>query len=121
MEVIAKFEPDLNTERNLNRLPDEILYTIAKEVLDMTDSKEYFPKRSSDLERSSMANGVRGENGEYYIGSFTEYASYVWNMPQEDTNWTNPNSKSQWYAYTLKENGQLILDTAVNREWKENM
>lgn len=121
MEIIATFEPDLKTERNLNRLPDEILYTIAKEVLDMTDSLEYFPKDSGDLERSSMAAGVRGESGEYYIGSFVDYASHVWNMSQTDTQWTNPKSKSKWYAYTLKTHGQLILDTAVNREWKENM
>lgn len=121
MEIIAQFEPNLKTEMNLQNLPDEILYTVAKNTLDMTASKEYFPRKSSDLERSSIGAGVRGSNKEYYIGSFTDYASYVWNYPQETTNWTNPNSKSQWYVYTLKMYGQTILDNAVKQEWKENM
>lgn len=121
MEVIATFEPNLKTEHNLEKLPGEVMYTIAREVLDVTDSLQYFPVLSGTLERSSMASGVRGQDNEYYIGSFTEYSSIVWNLPQETTNWTNPTTKSQWYAYTLKKYGQIILDTAINQTWKENM
>lgn len=121
MKVIAQFEPNLKTQYALNKIPDEVLYAVAKETLDMTYSKEYFPKKTTTMERSSMSGGVRGGNHEYYIGSFTDYASRVWNYPQETTNWTNPLSKSQWYAYTLKHFGQLIIDTAVTKAWKDNL
>lgn len=121
MEVTATFEPNIKTEKALDKLPDDILYIVARETLDLTDSLQYFPVLSGDLERSSMSNGVRECSGGYYIGSFTDYSSHVWNLPQETTNWTNPTTKSHWYAYTLKTYGQLIIDTAVNHAWKEDM
>ena len=121
MEVKAEFEPNLKTQNGLKNLPNAFLYTVAKETLDMTDSLQYFPVKRGVLERTSMAVGVKGTEGGYYIGSFTEYASRVWDLPQETTNWTNPNTKSKWYAYTLKNYGQLIIDTAIERAWKENV
>lgn len=120
MQVIAKFEPNLKTERNLSKLPDQVVFGVAKNTLDLTISKEFIPRKSKDMLRSSEAGGVRGSNSQYYIGSFTDYASYVWKMPQS-TNWTNKQSKSQWYAYTLKVYGKTILDNAVNKAWKDNM
>ena len=126
MEVIATFEPDIKTEQALNRLPKEILFTVAKETLDM--SIPYIPmsnmKDHAGTLRRSSGRGEAGvheiDNG-YCISSFTEYAYYVWNMDDETTNWTTADTHSQWFAYTLKMHGQTILDTAVNREWQENM
>ena len=119
MEVKASFEPNILTERKLKEIPNDVLYAVAKETLDMTLSKNYIPFKSGDMNRSSASGGVRTCEGGYYIGSFTDYATRVWNLPQETTNWTNKDSKSKWYAYTLKVHGKTILDTAVNQAWKD--
>lgn len=124
MELIAKFEPDIRTDRNLSKLPDEVLYRVAKQTLDM--SIEIIPKSvglatSGNLRRTSMSQGVSKGSEGYYIGSYTKYASHVWGLNDTTTNWTTNNTHSQWYARTLKEKGQLILDNAVNRAWKETM
>ena len=124
MEVVAKFEPNLITEKKLSKLPDQVMYAIAKQTLDMSINiipKSDTPSHSGTLRISSSAGGVRGSDGNYFIGSYTTYASYVWNMNDTSTNWTTPGTHSQWYARTLKEHGKLIIDNAVNRTWKENM
>ena len=121
MEITCSVEWNTKTLTGLHRIPDGTLYTIAKETLEMTISKEYIPWRTGDMMFSSVGNGVRGSNGDYYIGSFTNYASYVWVMPQNSTNWTNPNSKSKWYAYTLKNHQKTIIDNAINKTWKKEM
>lgn len=124
MQVVAKFEPNLLTERKLNELPGEVLYTIARQTLDMSfqtiplsNKKNRGNLRVSSLEKGVLSDGYTG----YAIGSFTDYASRVWNMNDLTTNWTTPGTHSQWYARTIKQYGKTILDTAVNRAWKENM
>ena len=126
MEIVAKFEPNLKTEQNLKRLPDEILFTVARETLDfsipqipMSTMKDH----AGTLRRSSGRgeSGVHKITGGYCIGSYTTYASHVWNMDDLTTNWSTPNTHSKWFAYTLRQYGQTILDNAVKQEWKENM
>lgn len=123
-QVVATFEPNIKTEKNLNKLPNEVLYVIAKETLDMTIP--HIPMSvgkatSGSLRRTSASGGVRSGYGGWYIGSYTDYATHVWNMDDNKTNWTTPDTHSEWYARTLKKSGQVILDTAVNRSWKETM
>ena len=126
MEIVAQFSPNLKTEHNLEKLPDEILFTVARETLDysiphipMSKMKDH----AGTLRRSSGTgeSGVHKTSGGYYIGSFTTYASHVWNMDDLTTNWSTPNTHSKWFAYTLRQYGQTILDNAVKQEWKENM
>lgn len=124
MQIIAKFEPNLTTERNLEKLPNDVLYSIAKQTLDMSIPSipmSVGKPTSGSLRRTSVSNGVRQDKDGYYIGSFTYYASHVWKMDDNTTNWTTPNTHSQWYARTLKQYGKTILDTAVTRAWKEDM
>ena len=125
MEVIATFEPNLKTEHNLEKLPGEVMYAIAKQTLDMTIPSIPMSiglPTSGALRRTSMSAGVLSDGyNEYHIGSFTEYASHVWNLNDTTTNWTTTDTHSQWYARTLKQHGKLIIDNAVNRTWKENM
>lgn len=123
MEVTYEFKWDKKTENGLNHIPNDILYSIAKQVLDMSAPiipKSNIPNHRGTLRRATASGGVRGGNGDYYIGSYTNYASSVWNMPQS-TNWTNKKSKSKWYAYTLKVYGQVIINNAIEQAWKENM
>lgn len=121
LEIEAKLEWNTKTYENLKKLPDETLFAMAKQTLDLTVSKEFIPMDTHRMKNSSVAGGVRGSNGDYYIGSYTSYASSVWRMPQDTTNWTNDKSKSQWFAYTLNRYKQTIIDTAINKTWKDNM
>ena len=120
MDVDAELRLNPKVMNGLKRIPDDILYTIAKETLDMTRSNEAFPRNTKKLQMTSVAGGVRGSNGDYYIGSYTNYAKYVWKMPQS-TNWTNKRTKSKWYSYTLKTYGRTITDIAINKSWRKDM
>lgn len=123
MEVVAKFEPNVITEKKLRNIPDEILFSIAKQTLDFTIPSipmSVGKPTSGTLRRTSISGGVRScENG-YYIGSFTNYATRVWNLDDMSTNWSTPGTHSQWYARTLKEKGKTILENATNQTWKDN-
>ena len=119
MEITYEFQWNRGAKLFLTRIPDEILYGIAKQTLDMTISKEYIPWRTGDMMLSSASEGVRGGNGDYWIGSYTNYASSVWKMPQSTTNWTNTKSKAKWYAYTLRHHEKTIIDNAINKSWKK--
>lgn len=122
MEVSYHFEWSKKTLLGLKYIPADIMYAIARQTLDLTISNEYIPWRTGDMMLSSVAGGIGRDGGvDYYIGSYTNYASSVWKMPQYSTNWTNPNSKSRWYAYTLKHHSKTILENAVNKAWRDNM
>ena len=123
MEITYEFQWNKQVQRGLNKIPDDILYTAAKETLDMSVPKipmSNIKGHSGTLRRSSTAGGVRGGNGDYYIGSYTNYASSVWKMP-DSTNWTTPGTNNKWYARTLKEHGSTIIDNAINKSWRKDM
>lgn len=116
----VEFKPNLKTEQGLKKIPDIVLYTIAREVLDKAENITPLGK-TGHLRSTSKGRGVQGGNGDYYIGNYTDYASYVWTMNDNTTNWSEPGTHSQWYTRTLKEKGQVIINNAVNRAWKELM
>lgn len=123
MEITYEFQWNKQVQIGLNKIPDDILYTTAKETLDMsvpTIPMSNIKGHSGTLRRSSTAGGVRGGNGDYYIGSYTNYASSVWKMP-DSTNWTTPGTNNKWYARTLKEYGLMIIDNAINKSWRKDM
>lgn len=124
MNVTYEFKWDKKTENGLNNIPNDILYSIAKQVLDMSQPiipKSNIPNHRGTLRRATASGGVRGGNGDYYIGSYTNYASSVWKMNDSTTHWTTPGTHSQWFARTLKQNGAVITNNAINQSWKENM
>ena len=61
-----------------------------------------------------FSNGVKGSNGDYSIGNFTNYAGYVYAFPQS-VNWTNPLSKAQWFETFWKSQGKSVLENVVAR------
>lgn len=122
MEFEAKFEPNVLTENKLKRVPDHILYAVAKQTLDI--SIPIIPmsmkvNHAGTLRRSSAQRGVSNCEGGYCIGSYTDYASHVWSLNDATTNWTTPGTHSQWFARTLKEKGKVILENAINQGWKD--
>ena len=120
----AEVEVKWNTkvQNGLKRIPDDVLYGIAKQTLDM--SQPYIPMSNTPnhkgtLRRATMSGGVRGGSGDYYIGSYTNYASSVWKM--ENVNWTTPGTNNKWFARTLKKHQATITNNAVNQAWRKDM
>ena len=121
MDVEVRFNK--KTMQGLKRVPDDILFGIAKQTLDRSYTKipmSHIKNHAGTLRRSSISGGVRGGNGDYYIGSYTKYAKYVWNMP-DSTNWSTKGTNNKWYARTLKEHGRTIIDSSINQAWRKDM
>ena len=119
MEVSVQVVPNPKTMAGLKVLPDRVMYQIARETLEF--ALPIIPKgKTGHLRNTSMAMGVRGSSGNYYIGSYTGYASAVWNMP-DSTNWTTIGTNNKWYTRTLKKHGKTITEIAINRGWSESM
>lgn len=96
---------------------DKIMYTIARQTLDRTFPHIPMSRRKGvvHMRQTSMAAGVRGSNGDYYIGSYTNYAKYVWVMPKS-THWSEPNTFGKWYETNWKKKGKSIVENVI----KEN-
>lgn len=123
MEVVAEIKWDETALKGLKKIPDDILYTMARETLDRSYNlipMSDIPNHKGFLRLNTVSKGVRGGNGDYYIGSYTDYASYVWVMP-EGTNWTTPGTNNKWFARTLKQHQANIINTAINKSWKKDM
>ena len=118
MNVNAKIEWNNRVKNGLLVMPDKVLFKVARQTLDL--SRDLIPEDSHTMRKTSFSNGVRKSITGYYIGSFTNYASRVWNFP-ETTNWTKKGSNNKWFARTLKEKQDVILRNAVNQSWRETL
>lgn len=122
MDVSCELRWNPKTKIGLKNIPNDILYTIAKQTLDMSVPMIPMSKikgHAGTLRRSSISGGVRGGKGDYYIGSYTKYAKRVWNM--ENVNWTTPGTNNKWYARTLKKHSSTIINNSINQSWRKDM
>ena len=108
--VEIKIDPKLQS--NLTQHCDKMILDIARDTLNQ--SRTTIPMRTGAMRRSSITSGVKGSNLDYHIGSYTSYASRVWNFP-EGTNWTTPGTNNKWYERVWRSKGQLITKNAVER------
>lgn len=92
---------------------DKIMYAIARQTLDR--SLIHIPFKSGKMRQTSMAAGVRGSDGNFYVGSYTDYAKYVWVMPRK-THWSEPGTFGKWYQETYKKFMKNIVSISI----KEN-
>ena len=103
-------------KEKIEEADDKVLYTISRMTLDMTYT--HIPlatyKNAGKLRQSSTSAGVRGSDGDYYIGSYTNYAKYVWNMGS-NTNWSTPGTYGKWYEEVFKKQKNSITKNAVER------
>lgn len=123
MDVDAELRLNSKVMGGLKRIPDDILYTIANETLSFSENiipMSKMKNHAGTLRRSTASGGVKGGNGDYYIGSYTSYAKYVWNMPS-GTNWTTPGTNNKWFARALKQNQAVIINNAINKSWRKDM
>lgn len=111
VEVLESLPKD-----EIEKYVDLVVFGIARNTLDYTAGENRFPYLTGNLQRSAMAEGVRQESpGVYYLGADgADYAVRVWEMPQETTNWTNPDTYAQWYVTTYKNKQEIITLNAVN-------
>lgn len=122
MDVQIELRWSPKAKIGLKNIPNDILYTIAKQTLDMSVPMIPMSKikdHAGTLRRSSISGGVRGGKGDYYIGSYTKYAKHVWNM--ENVNWTTPGTNNKWYARTLKKHSSTIINNSINQSWRKDM
>lgn len=115
ISVNATFKWNQKAKINLQKAPEKVMRSIARQTLDLTGSSKVTAYRHGDTERSMYTEGVQGnyESG-FYIGNFTDYAMYVY--PKANVHWTNPNTKTRWFEYIWKTKGSGIIDRAI----KEN-
>ena len=101
--------------KQLDMFIDKTVYGIARNTLDYTNSKKHFPYLTGELNRASMAEGVRSTRDKsYYIGALgVDYAPAVWKYPQS-TNWTNPETYAQWFITEFKYEKDKIVKNAVS-------
>lgn len=116
LEITARLEWNKPVLRGLELVGDKGMYMIARETLDRNNSSEITPWNTGKMARSAMSGGVKGSNGNYYIGNYTDYASSVWKMT--NVNWTNPKSENQWFMRTLQRNQVSIVDNALKKYWQ---
>lgn len=103
-------------KKELLDLPNKVMYSVARQTLDLT--YPHIPLatyvNAGKLRQSSISAGVRGDNGNYYIGSYTDYAKYVWKMGA-GTNWSTPGTYGKWYEEVWKKQGKQITTQAIER------
>ena len=101
--------------QKVEQAPDKIMYAIASATLDASFKK--IPKLHGDTRQTSKAAGVRKRGNSYVIGSYTDYASYIWDMSSRipNVNWSEPGTMSYWYEDTWKKKRNKIIAEAVNQ------
>lgn len=114
MKVYATFKWDKPNKKKLEELPDKAVYAIARATLDQVGSMQITPYLTGNMERTMYSAGVRKGNYGYYIGDFTDYASYVYQMPQR-TNWTRSSSRAHWFKDLWTKKGEAITNETIAR------
>lgn len=113
MSVTIKYNK--STMNKLKLLPDKMVYEIARQTLDRVGSMKITPYKTGRMERTMFSSGVKKDmSGVYTIGNYINYAHYVYAKPQ-NTNWTNPKSKAQWFDYFWKSQGKNVFNNVVSR------
>lgn len=116
MIVEAEFKWNEKTKILLGEAPEKVLFAIARQTLDYTGTSKVVAYRKGKTEGTMLSEGVKGDfNSGFYIGNFTDYASYVY--VKEGVNWTNPNTKTKWFEYIWKKHGKTITQNAI-KEYK---
>lgn len=102
------------TFKLLMNVSDSVVYAVARQTLDMVGSSKATAYRSGETQRSMYSRGVQADAQGYYIGNFTNYASYVYQMGN-GTHWTNEQTQPQWFDAIWKQYGDMIIDNCVRR------
>lgn len=112
LSISAKLTWNKEEKKKLEEVSNIVPYEVARNLLDVTFS--HIPKDTGKMRKTSMSAGVRGSNGDYYIGSYTSYAMRVWLMPST-TNWSEPGTYGKWYERVWTSKGDMMLQNSLKR------
>jgi hypothetical protein len=116
MDIEVKIIKGIPKEQ-IEKFEDRVVYNTAIATREYTKSRNAFPYLTGKLRREEVAAPIIGSNKEYGLTAGVDYAVHVWKM--NDVNWTNPNTKPQWYYSNFQEKGYLFLTEAVIKAKKE--
>lgn len=108
--VVIEWKPGA-LEEITETIPDKVIYEIARTTLDLVIPT--IPQNTGKMRRATISGGVRGGNGEYYIGSYTNYAKYVYEMDNNKTHWTTPGTNSYWFKEYWLKHGKGIASMVI--------
>ena len=111
-DVNVKVKWNTSIKSQINNTCNKISYGVARQTLDIT--YPHIPLDTGKLRKSSMSAGVRGSETHYYIGSYTSYASDVWNK-SKNTNWSEPNTFAKWYEVIWNKKSKDIIENSTRR------
>ena len=115
MNVEIKIIKPLNVD-GIDNFMDGIVYGATRITKDFTNSENRFPRRTGNLQITSMAQPIR-KSGKYSysldVPYGVEYAGFVWQM--KDVHWTNENTYPQWYETMFRNKKELIISSAINQ------
>lgn len=118
INVSVEIKRDLPIDQ-LKKWQDKVIYSMARATLDFTNSANHFPYRTGELNRASMAQGVEGNNGTYFLGARgVNYAPRVWEYGP-NTNWTNSKTLPQWYTSVFSKYKNEIVNLAIKNSESE--
>lgn len=111
---MIELDVKVNTKQlkpQLYKYEDRIIYYLARYTL--AYSINIIPYRTGKMRRTTTGAGVQGSNKEYRIGSYTDYASKVWQYP-DNTRWTTPGTTNRWFERTYNKNRDTFLENAIS-------
>lgn len=111
MKVSVTFKPNKKTENKLKNAPNKVTYEIARRTLDLT--VPHIPMNTGKMRATSTSAGVRGKDGDYWIGSYTSYAIKVWYY--KDVHWTTPSTFGKWYEEIWRKHKSSIEKNVLER------
>ena len=112
IEIIKPIPKD-----QINSFCDKTVYNTAVLTREETKSADAYPYLTGELQRSEISAPIVGSNKEYGLEAGVDYAKKVWGY--ENVNWTNPDTKPQWYYSIYREHEATIVSEAVSRTLKE--
>jgi hypothetical protein len=83
----------------------------VRQTNDKTKIANAITMKVGEGEAVDISSGAKFKDTQFYIGNFTDYASYVY--PKENVAWTNPNTKTKWFEYIWTKYGKGIIDNAI--------
>lgn len=102
-----------STQNLLKTTPKKMMYSTARQFLDYVIP--FIPRDTGKMRLSTLQYAVKTVENGYRIASPTSYATDVYNMDNSTTNWTTPNTESQWFEREWQKKGSTIMLNSIAR------
>lgn len=119
MSSDVKITFNKNVFQSLKDASDKTTYEIARKTLDMVGGSYVVARRSGDTEDSMFTGGLGYQGGVqkdaegYFIGNYTPYAKYVYEM--KNVQWTRKTTQPRWFHFIWQQYGDMITKNCIER------